>query len=48
VEALAGGVPARRLIASGYLAAENPAVPGWCRSGRRELDGWAADLFERL
>jgi ribosomal protein L11 methyltransferase len=33
------------LIASGYLAAEQPAPEGWVHKERREVDGWAADLF---
>ena len=33
------------LIASGYLAAEQPAPEGWVHQERREVDGWAADLF---
>jgi ribosomal protein L11 methyltransferase len=47
VEPLAARVQARALIASGYLARERPAPVGWRRRERRELDGWAADLFER-
>jgi ribosomal protein L11 methyltransferase len=33
------------LISSGYLAAEQPAPAGWVHRERREIDGWAADLF---
>lgn len=33
------------LIVSGYLAAEQPAPAGWVHQARREVDGWAADLF---
>lgn len=33
------------LISSGYLAAEQPAPAGWVHQARREVDGWAADLF---
>jgi ribosomal protein L11 methyltransferase len=47
VEALAGKLPARRLIASGYLASAEPSVDGWQRVERRERDGWAADLLRR-
>jgi ribosomal protein L11 methyltransferase len=36
-----------RLIASGYLASEEPVVPGFARLERRSAEGWAADLFER-
>jgi ribosomal protein L11 methyltransferase len=44
VEALARRVSSGRLVTSGYLASEEPALPGWDRLERRELDGWAADL----
>jgi ribosomal protein L11 methyltransferase len=47
VEAVAPRLPARTLIASGYLAADRPAPPGWSSADRRELDGWAADLLLR-
>jgi ribosomal protein L11 methyltransferase len=35
------------VVTAGYLAADEPQVPGWRRTTRRELDGWAADLFVR-
>jgi hypothetical protein len=35
------------LVTSGYLAAERAALPGYRPVGRREADGWAADLHER-
>lgn len=39
---------ARHAITSGYLVTDPPpAPPGFARSDRRELDCWAADLFER-
>ena len=44
VEALAQRVTSGRLVTSGYLASDEPALPGWERLDRRELDGWAADL----
>ena len=44
VEALAERVSSERLVTSGYLASDEPALPGWERLERRELDGWAADL----
>jgi ribosomal protein L11 methyltransferase len=47
VEALAARVSAPRLLASGYLAADRIEAAGWRRRTRRELDGWAADVFER-
>ena len=48
VEALGALVRSRRLIVSGYLAADDPKLPGWCRIERRRLGEWAADLYERL
>jgi ribosomal protein L11 methyltransferase len=42
---LAPRLPSTELIASGYLAAEQPAPAGWVHQERREVDGWAADLF---
>jgi ribosomal protein L11 methyltransferase len=47
VERLAPRLDARRLVASGYLERDEPALPGWGRVDRRVADGWAADLFER-
>jgi len=47
-EELAPRVPARRLVSSGYLVAEEPDLGGWARLERRSLEGWAADLYERL
>ena len=38
---------ARRLVASGYLATDEPRLAGFAHVERRELDGWAADRFER-
>ena len=40
-------IDAHTLIASGYLAADLPQPPGWALLDRIELDGWAADVFER-
>lgn len=48
VEELAPRIVAERLIASGYLDRDEPDLPGWRRLDRREVDGWAADLFERV
>jgi ribosomal protein L11 methyltransferase len=45
VEALAPRVRCRALVLSGYLAADNPAVPGLVHVARRERDGWAADAY---
>ncbi len=47
VAPLAGRVPAPRLIASGYLAADRIETPGRRSVERRELDVWAADVLER-
>ncbi len=35
-------------ITSGYLVTDRPAVAGWQATERVELDGWAADRFERV
>jgi ribosomal protein L11 methyltransferase len=47
VEALGHRVDADRVITSGYLVADRPALQGFRRVQRRELDGWAADLHDR-
>lgn len=47
VEALAPRLTARSAITSGYLGSDFPALAGYAPLERRELDGWAADLFER-
>ncbi len=47
VEALALRLDARTLVTSGYLARDRPRATGWEHAGRREIDGWAADRFER-
>ena len=44
---LAPLVCSERLVTSGYLASENPLLPGLERVERREQEGWAADLFAR-
>jgi ribosomal protein L11 methyltransferase len=48
VEGLAQRLSSPRLIASGYLEADEPAVPGFLRRQRLTAEGWAADVFERL
>jgi ribosomal protein L11 methyltransferase len=48
IESLAERIPARRLITSGYLASERPRATGWRHAARTELEGWAADVFDRL
>jgi ribosomal protein L11 methyltransferase len=47
VERLLPRLGARRAVTSGYLDRDEPRVEGWRRTGRRERDGWAADLLER-
>jgi ribosomal protein L11 methyltransferase len=44
---IAARVECDRLITSGYLASEAPALPGFRREEHREADGWAADLYVR-
>ncbi len=46
VESLAGGLRSRRVITAGYLVSDRPRLEGLEHLERRELDGWAADLFE--
>jgi ribosomal protein L11 methyltransferase len=38
----------RRLLTSGYLAAERLSLPDWRHVDRLEHAGWAADRFERV
>jgi ribosomal protein L11 methyltransferase len=45
VEALGPRIRARYVIASGYLDRDTPRIEGRMSVARRELDGWAADLF---
>jgi ribosomal protein L11 methyltransferase len=47
VVALGERLVASCLVTSGYLARDEPAIPGYAPRHRRELDGWAAHLFER-
>jgi ribosomal protein L11 methyltransferase len=47
VVALLPRLPSRTAVVSGYLSADEPSAPGWRRALRLELDGWAADVFER-
>ncbi|HEY3106615.1 MAG TPA: 50S ribosomal protein L11 methyltransferase [Gaiellaceae bacterium] len=44
---VAGRVPSAELVASGYLAGQQPSPEGWDLVDRREAEGWAADLFVR-
>lgn len=45
VERVAGRFNGGELIASGYLASERPALPGWKHGDRRAAEGWAADFY---
>lgn len=47
VEDLASRLDSPDLISSGYLVSDEPDLPGWERSERRERQGWAADRFVR-
>jgi ribosomal protein L11 methyltransferase len=47
VQTLLARMPARTVIASGYLESETPRVPGWDAVDRLELEGWAADVLAR-
>ena len=47
VERVAARVDAARLIASGYLVANEPELGGWKHERRLQADGWAADLLVR-
>jgi ribosomal protein L11 methyltransferase len=48
VEVVGRRFAGRRLLTSGYLAAERPSLPGWRHVDRLEDAGWAADRFERV
>ena len=48
VEQLLARLVARSAVTSGYLAHETPSAPGWERTGRLELEGWAADVLTAL
>ena len=47
VQALGGRLDAPRAITSGYLVSDEPALAGYRRERRVDLDGWAADLHVR-
>jgi len=47
VEALPPRIDTRTLVTSGYLASEQPKLPGFRHVDRRVLDGWASDLYRR-
>jgi ribosomal protein L11 methyltransferase len=48
VQALLPRLQAPRAVTSGYLDRDRPDVAGWRHVARREREGWAADLLERL
>jgi ribosomal protein L11 methyltransferase len=47
VERLLPRLAAPLAVTSGYLAGEQPDVPGWLSRASREAGGWRADLLER-
>jgi ribosomal protein L11 methyltransferase len=47
VLAIGGRLHTERAITSGYLSSDEPGLPGFRRTQRVELDGWAADLHVR-
>jgi len=47
VEAIVDGIASPRLITAGYLEGDRPELHPFRHVARRELEGWAADLFER-
>ena len=47
VEKVLARLDTRFAITSGYLVGDQPAAPGWRHVERVEVDGWAADRFER-
>ena len=47
VEEVAKAVTSERLVTSGYLASDQPELPGYSRLGRLGDQGWAADLWQR-
>jgi ribosomal protein L11 methyltransferase len=47
VAALGASLHAARVVTSGYLVSDAPALAGYRRTARVDSDGWAADLHER-
>jgi hypothetical protein len=45
VQRLTGRLACRTLVTSGYLASDEPLLPGYQHVERRTLDGWACDVF---
>jgi ribosomal protein L11 methyltransferase len=48
VERILTRLEGRTAITSGYLTSDHPRTMGWTSTDRIELDGWAADRFERM
>ena len=47
IEAVAGRLETIHLVTSGYLAGEMPTLNHFRHLDRRELEGWAGDLYMR-
>jgi ribosomal protein L11 methyltransferase len=47
VAVVAPRLECRQLVTSGYFEPHVPQLPGFRRTGRRTLEGWAADLHVR-
>jgi ribosomal protein L11 methyltransferase len=47
VEGLAGRLDVRLLVTSGYFISEQPVLAGFRHAGRRTMNEWASDLYER-
>ena len=47
VERILARLDTQVALTSGYLTTDYPSAPGWRHDERVELDGWAADRFER-
>jgi ribosomal protein L11 methyltransferase len=47
VETVLARLDAELAVTSGYLVDETPVAAGWVPVARLELDGWAADAFQR-
>jgi ribosomal protein L11 methyltransferase len=47
VERLGPLLASRRAVTSGYLVSEQPELDGFRIVGRRQREGWAADIWER-
>jgi ribosomal protein L11 methyltransferase len=48
VDRLGSKLNAGKVVTSGYLASEQPMLEGFRIVERRERDGWAADLYEKI